>query len=182
MDGRVNNGGPRPKTREDDRRGWNHREKEGPPGGTAYVPNEEHRAMVEKFAVVVTKKNLAKLLGISESTIDRHYRDEYDYSAAMAYAGLGSKIFRQAMNGNTSSQALIMKTLGGWHTSQNVEITGRDGGAIQHADVVKYAEMAAQLEGEAWDEYVRTCERFGVASAVEPVPSDGAGGSEADQT
>lgn len=125
-------GGPRPKVRPDDRRGWN------TVGGStphliAYQPTDEHRELVKTYAVVLTIPQLAKKLGISESTLLRHYRSEIDEAMATAVAAVGSKLFRSAMSGHFGAQVFFLKTRGKW--SQRIELTGEDGGPVETRDL-----------------------------------------------
>lgn len=103
----------------------------GPGGRPRYEPNDEHRAMVEAFAVIgVSQDIMSKALGISRDLIERHYRKELDVSAATATAKVGGALFRKAMNGDTAAQIFWMKTRGGWRETNRTEVTGAGGGAI----------------------------------------------------
>lgn len=103
-------GGPRFKTREDDRRG-------GATLGRNYVPmhpNAEIADKLELLSKVCTIPQAAQLLSISESTIYRHYLDDWHRGRAHTTAAIGSMLIRQALEGDRASQFFYLRTQGGW--------------------------------------------------------------------
>lgn len=145
-DGRRNNGGPRPKVREDDRRGGT------PAAGTGFLvndthlPTEESREQVRTLIKVLTQPMIAQKLGISVQTLQRKYRAELDEGISEVVASIGSKLIQQAMAGDRTSQIFFLRTRGGW--AVRYEHSGPNGQPIplaQHPlDLSQFTE--AQLE------------------------------------
>ncbi len=132
-DGRANNGGPRPKTRPDDRRGGT----PGIPGQPAYTPSHDEREKVRDYARVCNEDQIAILLGISVSTLQRHFKAELEQARAQTSALIGSKLIAQALSGDKTAMIFYLKTRGGW--AQKHEIAGKDGGPIRTFDLSGYA-------------------------------------------
>lgn len=124
-DGRANNGGPRPKVRDDDRRGSKPGEFSIPP----FVATDEQRERVKDLARVVNDDQIAFLMGISRDTLHRHFRKEIDIARAGTTAAIGGKLIAAALAGDKASQIFYMKTRGGW--SQKHEVSGPGGGPIE---------------------------------------------------
>lgn len=159
-DGRAGNGGPRPKVREDDRRG--HRgsgrsEFEAP----QHIATDENRELVKTWIKVLTIDQVATKLGIGRDTLMRHYRPELDAGITDAVAAIGSKVLKQAMDGDKASQFFFLRTRGKW--SVRNEITGPGGGPVQTARVDPAA--LESLTDEEFELYERLCERLGGASS-----------------
>lgn len=138
IDGRRNNGGPRPKTRPDDRRGLTaistgDRSIRTPP----FVATPEQRAKVKEYARVCNDDQIAILVGISVSTLQRHFRAELDEGRAQVTATIGAKLIAQALAGDKASMIFFLKTRGGW--TQKHELVGKDGGPIRTFDLSAYS-------------------------------------------
>jgi hypothetical protein len=82
------------KTRDDDARG-------GSPDGRGNAPHEFSEAMavqIEKMGGLgLRQKDMALILGISEDTIQRHYRDHYQRGKARMGMTLNNRAFDLAM-------------------------------------------------------------------------------------
>lgn len=152
VDGRRNNGGPRFKVRDDDRRGVYAGTKRSE---YAHKPTDTKREMVRKWIKVLTIDQVAIKMGMGRDTLLRHYREELDAGVTDAVAAIGAKVLAQAMNGDKASQFFFLKTRGKW--SQRVEVTGPGGGPVQTVDPA----LLASLTDEEFDLYERLCERLG---------------------
>lgn len=152
-------GGPRPKTRDDDERG-------APPGrfGNApFAPTEEQRLKVRTYAKtfpVHGEHYIARLIGVSRDTLRRHFADDLELGRAEMLASVGSQMINRALNaeaetvkGDLDAQKFILARLGGWTTK--VEVGGRGGRPIEHVDLSRltaeqleeYGRLAAIAEG-----------------------------------
>ena len=158
-DGRKKNGGPRPKVRPDDRRGA----PKGSFGNVGYKANEADREIVRTYGVVLSDGQLAEKLEISIATLHTHYRKELRMAVIEAGASLGSKVFKQAMNGHFPSQRFWLRTRFGW--AERSEHTGPGGGPIQHENIDNAAEFLASLPEKEyarvkrlWDEFANGAE------------------------
>jgi hypothetical protein len=129
---KENRGGPRPKVRPDDRRGWNAR------GGSepyfeGFQPTDEHRELIKTYGVILTQPHLATMLGISQSTMIRHYAAEIAISQARATATIGSKLYAAAVAGEPWAIRYYLNTIGKF--ARRVEVSGPDGAPLMPPDV-----------------------------------------------
>lgn len=110
-------------------------------GNPPFVATEEQRAKVREYAKVFPihgEHLIARLMGFSRDTLRRHFADDMEMGRAEMLFDVGRQVWDRAVNGTTDkskgdldAQKFILARLGGWSTK--VEMTGRDGGPIQHA-------------------------------------------------
>ncbi|MCD1124821.1 hypothetical protein LPW36_02020 [Jinshanibacter sp. LJY008] len=87
----------------------------------------------------LTDEQIALALGISISTITRRKKDNDEFCAAikkgkaLGIATVANALFKNATEGNTTAQIFFLKNRdpNNWNDRQQVEHTGKDGGAIQ---------------------------------------------------
>lgn len=104
-------------------------------GNPPHVPTEEQRKIAETHAAVGTPHwAIAAEMGISERTLDIHYRVELDRGLIRMNARVGSAIAKKALAGDGDMQKFWMARRGGpaWANKQQTELSGPDGGAIKH--------------------------------------------------
>ena len=115
-------------------------------GNPPFVPTDEQRKKVREYAKVFpihAEHYIARLIGVSTRTLQRHLREEMDLGRAEMLAAIGAQFVNRAMNaeatgqdgkpiakGDQDAQKFILARLGGWSTK--VEMTGKDGGPIKH--------------------------------------------------
>jgi hypothetical protein len=182
LDGRRLNGGPRPKVREDDRRGGagvpgakDERTGRGMIDNNAHVPTPESREQVFTLIQTLTQPVLAKKMGISVSTLQRHYARELELGIAEVASEIGSMLIGKAKSGNLTAQIFFLKTRGGWSIKHAIEHTGAGGGPIQTLDLSKYSDDELRI-------LLPLLEQLGGAAvAVEHDGESGAGGGESGQ-
>lgn len=160
-------GGPRPKARDDDRRG-------APPGHRGqppFIPTDDQRAKVRTHAKVFpihAEHYIAALIGVSLSTLRRHFADDLLLGRAEMLAAVGAQMVNRAMNaeatdangqliakGDQDSQKFILARLGGWTTKVEVGDKARqpfggdapDLSRLSDADLAEYGRLAAIAEG-----------------------------------
>jgi hypothetical protein len=143
----ANNGGPRPKTRADDRRG----KPLGEPGRGVkpFEPTDAQREQVKTLAKVVDVPQIATIMGISKATIERHFRAELDLGQAEAVSLVGAGLLRKALKGDGPSMRFFLSTRGKGAYSKRVEVTGADGGPMvsAHADLGKLTDEDLEAYG-----------------------------------
>lgn len=153
--------GATPKIRPDDARGT-------PPGaGTMvggrggrignppFVATEEQRTRARALAKAFppsSEKYIALLLGISVSTLQRHFREDMDHGRAEMLAAIGAQFINRAMDGGSptskgdiDAQKFILARLGGW--SNKVEVAGHGGGPIEHVDLSRLTDEQLEAYG-----------------------------------
>lgn len=167
-------GGPRLKTRPDDRRGAS----PGVFSQQPFTPTDEQRREVETMAKVADEKTIATMLGVSVDTLIRHFRHELDRGQAQAVVTVGGKLLQKALNGHSPSINFYLATRGKGAYSRRVEVTGRDGGAFRHVDLSRF------LEGKTEDELALLeplIEQLIAASGGDGLEGDADLGAAADQ-
>lgn len=94
---------------------------------------EETTAKVAGLVIAgINQPDIAKVMGISEDTLQRKYRETLDISAAKTLANIANTLVQKALNGDTASIIFYLKTRGkkqGW--SERIEVTGADGDRIK---------------------------------------------------
>lgn len=87
--------------------------------------------MVQLHATIgTTEATIARIVGISEPTLRKYYRDELDLAFAQANATVGGALFKKAAGGDTVAAIFWMKTRAGWRETSVTEHTGKDGVAL----------------------------------------------------
>jgi AraC-like DNA-binding protein len=83
-----------------------------------YEPNEAARRRVGQLAGHgVTPKDIARATGVSERTLQKHYRNELDCGAINANAAVAGNLFRIATGDGPRAVAaaiFILKARAGW--------------------------------------------------------------------
>ena len=95
------------------------------PGQPAFKPNEQQRKMVSQYtAVGITQEDIAKVIGIDDKTLRKHFREELDTAATKANANIGGKLYNKAMDGDTTAAIWWSKTRMGWKETVKNEHSG----------------------------------------------------------
>lgn len=72
----------------------------------------------------VTNAMVASVLGISEDTLERYYRDELAHGLADATSRIAGTLYQKALSGDTTAMIFWLKTRGGWReTVQNINLS-----------------------------------------------------------
>jgi hypothetical protein len=165
-----------PKVRPDDARGA----KPGtgtvtPPHGgrigqAPYIPSEEQRKKVRDYAKTFPLHGehlIARLVGISTSTLRRHHADDMELGRAEMLAAVGAQVINRAINvdavgadgkpiakGDLDAQKFILARLGGWTTKIDAGPKASEpfGGSVDlsrlsPADLKNYGRLSAIAEG-----------------------------------
>lgn len=108
----------------------------GKPGMRHHTATEETKAKVGSLVVAgLNQPDIARVLGISEDTLQKHYREVLDTAAHEVLAKVASTLVQKALGGCVASAIFFLKTRGkkqGW--SERLELTGDEGGAIKLDD------------------------------------------------
>lgn len=128
-----------PGKRPDDRRG-------APPGrfgNVAHRYDPEVAAQVRQYAKLFPlhgEHHIAAKLGMHRDTLRKYYADDIAVGRADMLIGVASQVVARALNseaegvkGDLDAQKFILARLGGWTTK--VELTGREGGPVEHVDL-----------------------------------------------
>lgn len=94
-------------------------------GRPAFVPTDEERGQVEKYAGLgLSYDQISALVrdGIHRLTLMEHFQRELELGKAKAHAKVGGKLFQKAMEGDTASLIWWTKTQMRWAETQKHEI------------------------------------------------------------
>lgn len=95
------------------------------PGPKPYEPTDEDRKLVEKGAAVgMTGEQVAKILGIGETTLWKYYAEEMAKGGPKANMNVAGALYKSAMSGNVSAQIFWCKTRLRWKETEHVEHSG----------------------------------------------------------
>lgn len=93
--------------------------------------DKEIARRVEFFAQYgLPKDQIAANIGISKPTLYQLYSKELEIGAGNANAKIAQTLYQKAIGGDTSALIFWCKTRMGWSEHHKVELTGKDGGAI----------------------------------------------------
>lgn len=99
----------------------------------AHEPTKATRDTVVMHVMVGTPQaDIARVLGIDEKTLRKHYRDDLDLAKAKANARVGGALFNKAIGGDMAAIAFWCKTQMGMRETTRHEHTGPNGGPIQN--------------------------------------------------
>jgi hypothetical protein len=105
------------------------------PGSNAYEPDDNDRKQVLVLVGMgLTHDQIAKVMGISDESLRKHFREELDTGEAKLNAKVAQNLFNIAtskQSGCVPAAIFWMKTRAGWREKDRVELTGADGGPIQ---------------------------------------------------
>lgn len=81
----------------------------------AFEPTETDRRRVMMLVVCgIARDKIAEHLGISKSTLHRHFSDELDNGSDIATAAVAGSLYQNAVDGTVSAQIFWMKTIARW--------------------------------------------------------------------
>jgi hypothetical protein len=95
-------------------------------GRPRHLRTKPRRAVVEKLtAYGVTQDHIAREIGISQKTLQTHYRDEIDLGTARANAKVAGVLFEKAMAGDTACLIFWLKIRARWSEKPEVQQDNR---------------------------------------------------------
>ena len=114
-----------------------------------HEPTKRTRATVESMSGYgIPQEEIARVIGIQEKTLRKHYREELDTAATKANAKVAESLYKKAtgwkrngapederMPPDTTAAIFWAKTRMKWKDTSALEVTGADGGPIQTEEV-----------------------------------------------
>lgn len=139
-------------------------------GQPAFVPTDQQREQVKNYARVFPVHGehlIARLMGISRTTLRKYFGDDLELGRAQMLASVGGQMINRAMNaeardgegnllakGDMEAQKFVLARLGGWTTKVDVgeqastPFGGRvDLSRLSEKDLQEYGRLAAIAEG-----------------------------------
>ncbi len=111
-------------------------------GRPPFEPTEEQRRIVSVMAAGGFQQlAIAHALGISDATLRKYFADELEGGGAKAHASVVANLFKQATKDDPRATAAAIfwtKTRLGWKDSSQLEVSGPDGGPVQHNVTVRF--------------------------------------------
>jgi len=128
-----------------------------PAGRPAHEPTDKDRRIVlEMTGYGITQEDMARALGISEHTLQKHYREELDRGAVEANTTVARNLFQIATSkgkGAVAAATFWLKCRAGWRQYDRVpdiEVTPVRGKKEQAA-----IDAQTAGEGTGWERYLR---------------------------
>lgn len=103
-------------------------EKKNKGGRPPHEPDGATRQLIEQLSAFGTPHEaIAKIVGISEPTMRKHYADELELGGHKASAKIANGLFKKALEGDVACMIFWLKTRAGWRETQKLEHSGPDG-------------------------------------------------------
>lgn len=115
-------------------------------GQPPFIATEQQREQVRVYSAHLTDDMISSALGISHATLRKHFRAELDVGRRELLFDVSQLVATQARAGCTNSQRMIMQRYG--LLKSRVELTGKDGGPVEHTEV-----DLSRLTDEQLEEY-----------------------------
>ncbi|HYZ31717.1 MAG TPA: hypothetical protein VE684_05470 [Crenalkalicoccus sp.] len=116
-----------------------------------FTPSDEQRRIVKAIAGYgVPHEDIARVVRCSPPTLRKRFRQELDTATIEANARVAQCLYQQATTpGNIAATIFWLKARAGWREKQQVEVTGRDGQALEPPVVVIRRMIVDPAEGAA---------------------------------
>jgi predicted transcriptional regulator len=119
------------------------------PGRPMHEKTKENAAVAEAMSGYgMPHAQIALQLGICEGTLRKHYSEELARGVPKANSQIAQAMFKKAINGDSTLLIWWSKTRMGWKETSALEVTGANGGPLQHQHTTLTPEQAAQLAKE----------------------------------
>lgn len=93
-----------------------------------HEPTEKTRKTVEAMSSYgIPQEDIAKVIGIDDKTLRKHYRFELDTATAKANSQVAQRLYQKCLDGDTTSMIFWMKTRAKWaekNDPQDLNIRG----------------------------------------------------------
>lgn len=111
-------------------------------GRPPFQPTDEQRRLVEVMSAGGFQQDaIAYAIGISDDTLRKYFSTEIAAGGSKAHAMVVGNLYRQATKDDPRATAAAIfwaKTRLGWKEPQQVELSGPDGGPLQHSVTVRF--------------------------------------------
>jgi DNA-binding CsgD family transcriptional regulator len=100
-----------------------------------YEPTDKDRKQVTIMAGIgLSQEQIAKIIGISDDTLRKYFRDELDTAEAKMTAQVAQNLYSIATSresGAVTAAIFWMKTRAQWRETNRTEVSGPNGGPIK---------------------------------------------------
>lgn len=110
------------------------KKRKGRIGNPPHKPTDENRIRVDAMVTAGAQQWLiAEELGLSEDTLQRHYRSQLEHGSHRALSKIGSSMIKRALDGDHDAAKFVLARRAGWKTG--TELSGPDGGPIEYRNL-----------------------------------------------
>ena len=96
-----------------------------------HEPTESTKTQVQTAAGLgLPHDQIGALIGISDVTLRKYYRKEFDIGKAQASAQIAKSLFNKAVKGDTTAQIWWTKAQMGWGETNTTKLANADGSNI----------------------------------------------------
>lgn len=100
-----------------------------------HAPTSESRMKVmEMVACGLEEEDIAYAMGLSPYEVLLHYKEEIDRGTRIISASVAAGVLKNCHAGDPGSQQFWLKHRAGWAAPTKVELTGKNGNAIEIED------------------------------------------------
>ena len=125
--------------------------------GHRWEPSAAERKLISvALAAGHTTEQVAAVAGVGIRTLQRTCKKELRDGAAGVNAKVANKLFEKCMKGDTIALIYWTKTRMGWNEKAQLEITGKNGGPIQHETVRAEADAFTARVASMADRFAKT--------------------------
>lgn len=101
-----------------------------------HIPTDASKAQVETASGLgLPHEQIASLIGISDKTLRKHYKEELAVGKAKASAQIAKSLFNKAQSGDTTALIWWTKAQMRWSETVKQELTGADGAELTGINV-----------------------------------------------
>ena len=117
-----------------------------PKGAPPHIPTDQNRALIKALTGYgIPVDEIGRYVGLHPATIRKHYAEERATGTAHANAKVAESLFQAATSKELTSMRVTacifwLKTRARWREVSRHELTGKDGGPIQHYDLSKLSD------------------------------------------
>jgi len=101
--------------------------------------------MMKSFGI--SHVNIGRVLGVSDDTIEIHYREELDTAITMANSAIANTMYQKALSGDNSCMMYWLSRRAGWKETLHHEHTGANGGPIESRQLPATDDWIEELLG-----------------------------------
>ena len=102
-----------------------------------HEPDEKSRATVEAMVSYgIPQEDIAKVIGIDDKTLRKHYRNEIDTASAKANAQVAQRLYKKCMADDTASIIFWLKTRAQWADTTQIRHADADGNKLKFSDIL----------------------------------------------
>ena len=103
--------------------------------GKPFIPTDELREAVAVMRCCgVRQATIAKVIGVAENTLTKHFEHELDEGLEIANSRMARSLYENGLKGNVIAQLFWMKTRAGWKEYAPVQVLEHVAGPFRGED------------------------------------------------